>query len=250
MEIEPLKSFFSRMGGKSKIAKKLINQFPNPDSYTIYVEPFIGAGNIFFKKPYQSKTEVINDLDDTIYSIFQGVQKEGQLIEELKPISYLSKEEFMEIKNNPKKSWIEYLLLLKLSFFANCRSYNKSKPRKHNNPIIFKQSNFIKLKNRLKNVEITHQSFEKLIKEYNTPNTFFYLDPPYEGSKDYSNTVNPQDVYDAVKTIKGKFMLSYNDSAVIRELFKEFNIHTIETTYNPTQNIKNRIVTELYITNY
>ena len=43
MEIDPLRSFFGRMGGKSKIANKLISLFPDPNSYTTYVEPFIGA---------------------------------------------------------------------------------------------------------------------------------------------------------------------------------------------------------------
>lgn len=57
-------------------------------------------------------------------------------------------------------------------------------------------------------------------------------------------------MYNAVKTIKGKFMLSYNDSPLIRKLFKEFNIHTIETIYESTTTIKKRVISEVYITNY
>ena len=60
---------------------------------------------------------------------------------------------------------------------------------------------------------------------------FFYLDPPYEESKDYPNAVNPIDVYNAVKKIKGKFMLSYNDSPLIRNIFKNYNIQSIITKY-------------------
>ena len=86
--------------------------------------------------------------------------------------------------------------------------------------------------------------------KYNKPTTFFYLDPPYEDSKDYSNSVNPEDVYNAVKTIRGKFMLSYNDSPLIRKLFKEYNIHTIETIYENTTFSKKKVITEVYITNY
>lgn len=245
MEIEPLRPFFARMGGKSKIADTLISHFPDPNSYTTYVEPFIGAGNIFLRKPYKSKVEVINDLDDWIYAIFQGVKKEGQLMEQLKPIPYLSRELFNELRENPT-NWIEYLLLIKQSFFGQGRSYDASKKGGE----IFKQSDFIILKNRLKDVKITHLDFQTLIKKYNKSTTFFYLDPPYEGSKDYSNSVNPEDVYNAVKTIKGKFMLSYNDSPLIRKLFKEFHIHTIETSYESTNDIKRRIVSEVYITNY
>ena len=95
-----MRPFFGRMGGKSKIANNLISHFPDPNSYTTYVEPFIGAGNIFFRKPYKSKIEVINDLDDMVYSIFQGVKREWQVIEKLKPISYLSKEQFNKLQTN------------------------------------------------------------------------------------------------------------------------------------------------------
>lgn len=136
-------------------------------------------------------------------------------------------------------NWIDYLFLIKMSFFAQGKSYNYPK----------ETQDFI-LKNRLKDVKITHLDFQTLIKKYNKPTTFFYLDPPYEESEDYSNSVNPEDVYNAVKMIKGKFMLSYNDSPLIRKLFKEYNIHTIETTYESTANIKKRVISEVYITNY
>ena len=246
MDIEPLRPFFGRMGGKSKIANNLISHFPDPNSYTTYVEPFIGAGNIFFRKPYKSKIEVINDLDDMVYSIFQGVKREGQVIEKLKPISYLSKEQFNKLREKAS-NWIDYLFLIKTSFFNMGKSYNYPKEK---NKLILVNTDFNKLKNRLKDVKITNLDFQTLIKKYNKPTTFFYLDPPYEDSKDYSNSVNPEDVYNAVKTIKGKFMLSYNDSPLIRKLFKEYNIHTIETIYEHTTLAKKRVVIEVYITNY
>ena len=244
MEIEPLRPFFGRVGGKSNIANNLISHFPDPNSYTTYVEPFIGAGNIFFRKPYKSKVEVINDLDDMIYAIFQGVKKEGQVIEKLKPIPYFSKEQFNKLRENAS-NWIDYLFLIKMSFFTLGKSYNKAQT-----DFLLTNTDFNELKNRLKDVKITHLDFQTLIKKYNKQNTFFYLDPPYEDSEDYSNSVNPEDVYNAVKTIKGKFMLSYNNSPLIRKLFKEYNIHTIETIYSATPTVKGRVVSEVYITNY
>lgn len=248
MEIESSRPFFGRMGGKSRIANKLISLFPDPNSYTTYVEPFIGAGNIFFRKPYQSQTEVINDLDDIVYNIFKGVKTEGDLIEKLKPIPYLSKTKFKQLLDKPNKTWIDLLIIIKTSFYAQGRSYSNP-----TNKYILQNTDFIKYKDRLKNVKITNLSFEKLIDKYNTTNTFFYLDPPYEESKDYSNSVDPQDMYNAVKKIKGKFMLSYNDSPLIRSLFKEFHIHNIKTMYELGgffQGSSKKIINEVYITNY
>jgi len=251
MEIEPTRPFFGRIGGKSKIANKLISLFPNSNSYTTYVEPFIGAGNIFFRKPYKSQIEVINDLDDIVYSIFKGVKTEGDLIEKLKPIPYLSKSKFKLLLNKPNKTWIDKLIIIKTSFFSLGKAYNK-RPNDSTNYIL-QNTDFIKYKDRLKNVKITNLSFEKLIDKYNNSNTFFYLDPPYEASKDYSNSVDPQDMYNAVKKIKGKFMFSYNYSPLIRNLFKEFHIHNIKTMYElggTSQSSTKRIINEVYITNY
>ena len=53
-------------------------------------------------------------------------------------------------------------------------------------------------------------------------------------------------MYNALKNIKGKFMLSYNDSPTIRNIFKNYNIQSIITKYQSPP----REVVELIITNY
>ena len=64
-----------------------------------------------------------------------------------------------------------------------------------------------------------------MISHFDTPETFFYLDPPYEGSNDYgSGRIHPEEVFEIVKKIRGKFLLSYNDSPNIRRIFKGFHI--------------------------
>lgn len=68
--------------------------------------------------------------------------------------------------------------------------------------------------------------------------------------KDYKNYVEPEDVFTALKNIKGKFMLSYNDSLHIRKIFKAYNLEVIETAYEHTNSIGKRNVNELIITNY
>ena len=49
--------------------------------------------------------------------------------------------------------------------------------------------------------------------------------------------------------IKGKFIMSINDVAPIRELFKAFNIKEVNTAYG-IQNGKKQKVNELLILNY
>lgn len=52
-----------RRGNKSGIAEEILKYFP---SHTIYIEPFFGAGGMFFNKP-KVKYNILNDIDaDTL----------------------------------------------------------------------------------------------------------------------------------------------------------------------------------------
>ncbi|NGY69510.1 DNA adenine methylase, partial [Clostridium perfringens] len=52
-----LKPPITRLGGKSKLRKEIISMMP---AHVCYVEPFFGAGWVYFGKS-KSKIEVIND---------------------------------------------------------------------------------------------------------------------------------------------------------------------------------------------
>jgi len=52
-----------------------------------------------------------------------------------------------------------------------------------------KIKNITKYKERLKNTIIFSQDYKTIIKKYDSADTLFYLDPPYENSKDlYKNS--------------------------------------------------------------
>jgi DNA adenine methylase len=110
--------------------------------------------------------------------------------------------------------------------------------------------NYPKYRERLKDTIILNTSYENVIKEYDSPTTFFYLDPPYENSKKTTSSryesIDYTQLRDTLKSIQGKFLLSINDSPFIRELFKDFTIEEVETRYC----LKQRRVVELLIKNY
>ena len=65
--------------------------------------------------------------------------------------------------------------------------------------------------------------------------------------------MQPKDLYKLLQGLKGKFMLSYNDSVNIREIFKEYNIIEIKTNYQSAvinKHSRNMKRIELVITNY
>ena len=72
-----------------------------------------------------------------------------------------------------------------------------------------------------------------------------------EGVSDYKDFVSPNDLYKSLQGLKGKFMLSYNDSANIRKIFGKYNVRKIKTKYagvGQEGGLRNK--TELIITNY
>ena len=86
---------------------------------------------------------------------------------------------------------------------------------------------------RLQKVVIENKDFEKLIKQYDRPVSFFYCDPPYFATENYYKDVGftAKDhirLRDTLLEIKGKFLVSYNDCPEIREIWDKPNIHIEE----------------------
>ena len=63
-----------RLGNKQAIAQDIIKYFPE---HKIYIEPFFGAGGMFFNKP-KAKYNIVNDLDSDVFNLYITVvnQKE------------------------------------------------------------------------------------------------------------------------------------------------------------------------------
>jgi len=104
---------------------------------------------------------------------------------------------------------------------------------------------------------ISSKDYEKVIEEIDSPDTFFFLDPPYQGTSNglgyaQGNEFDFERFRQVVGRIKGMFMITLNDNKYIRNLFKGYIIksvkvfnHTNVVTKKETKNRK-----ELIIMNY
>ena len=240
-EYSKTKTPFGRMGGKSLLAKRIIGYFPDTEDYDIYVEPFVGAGNIFFRTvPEEGIKEIINDKDRRVYLVLKGLQEDSQKVNKGIKRGIVSKEYFEHIKGSKKPA--DIITVIKNSFLAKGDHHVHNKLNKTDYSEFFED--------RLEGVTILNEDFGGVIKKYDSPRTLFYLDPPYESlhKKDYPDYCTPDDVYKSCKSIKGFFALSYNDSSNIRSIFKEFKIIELKTLYNNESN--NQTKQELLILNY
>jgi len=246
---------FSRVGGKSKLKKIIIKKIPK---HKTYVEPFVGGGHIFFGREEPSYIEVINDKDIDIYHFYKDMKKYGSKMIN-KNWNNPTRKKFNYFLKNRPTNHIERLYrniyLSLMSYSGNRKSYIGEKTESNYHGVeLGKKYKTDKWEKRLKNVKIYNKDFEYIIKKYDAPDTFFYLDPPYEESNVnksiyYNHSVEPIRIYNALKNIKGNFLLSYNNSPNIRKLFKEFRIIKVKTSYELSGTLKSNI-TELLIKNY
>lgn len=233
----------AREGGKFRLYKKVIESFP--DNYTdmIYVEPFVGGGSVFFNTE-ETKKKVINDLDSELIAVYRQVKKDASKLQKTINGSY-TEEEFKKIKKaNPTTQFgkvVKYILKHKLTYLYSGSSFDI---RKSNINLDLSYHHDV-----LKHTTILNEDYKKVIEDYDSPYTFFYLDPPYEGSdssvKTYDN-INLQEMADILSNIKGLFLVSINNSANVRKIFNKFYITKVKTVYS----MKPRPIIELLISNY
>lgn len=87
----------------------------------------------------------------------------------------------------------------------------------------------------------------------------FILTPPYVGTENYYKDIDGfgirehEELARMLKNIKGKFLLSYNDSPVVRELYEDFVIiksSPLRYTLGENASKKRKVINKLFIVNY
>lgn len=226
--------FIPYIGGKFNMLKYLLPLIP---PHEIYVEVFGGAASLLLnKKP--SEVEVYNDIDGDLVNLFRVVRDQPQdFIKRFKYLLY-SRELYTTFSNQwfngkiPKDAVeraVRFYYLLRCSFsgaiFRGWSFAHKgAKPSR-----LFRSLDKIPLiSERLRNIYVDHLDFRKCIKNWDSPKTFFFLDPPYYGLQYYRREFSEKDHIDLrkilSKKVKGKWLLTYNDHQKIREWYKEFDM--------------------------
>lgn len=244
-----------RMGGKSRLRKKIIERIPE---HTCYIEPFFGAGWVYFGKE-PSKVEVINDVDKELINMFRMIKYHAPEIERMLEYEFSGRDMFEEYKHctveylTEIQRAVRFIYLISQSFAGKGETYGygtTSKPA----PQIFYQGVLGDIKGRLRNTYVENKSFEDIIKRYDRAHSFFFCDPPYFETAGYGSEFGQKEhllLRDTLAKIKGKFMVTINDHEQVREWYKDFNIEEVKVTYSVAKEQKARKeYSELIITNY
>lgn len=240
---------FNYIGSKTRISAKLISLFPE---HKIYVEPFSGAASVLLNKQ-PSRIEVINDVSDDIVNLFAVVSSKDtfkkfvELVSQLaysrsihKQFGKMLRQPFKFDPFNPDIKRAATYFYFKNVSFSGLYSFSTSLVIPVARVYFNKVKKLSAIHERLQNVIIEQIDFEECIRKYDTPDTLFFVDPPYFGTEHYySDDFKFEDherLLRTLKQIKGKFVLTtyYNDLYATE--LKDVYFTTIETkiTASPT----------------
>ena len=108
---------------------------------------------------------------------------------------------------------------------------------------------------RLNGVFIENLNFSECLTRYDRPHTVFYCDPPYletGGYKAKFGSTQHEQLAAQLRKIKGKFLLSINDHAKIRKLYKGMSRIKVNVRYTVSRDKSKKAQerSELVIANY
>lgn len=241
-----------RLGNKSKLATEIQKHFP---AHKIYIEPFFGAGGMFFNKP-KADFNIMNDIDSDVFNLFTVISTNKDDFEQLFKITPIHQELLNYWKEttetDPIKKAVRFVCLSNNGFMG---MPNIRFGADNNGLEVYKYLNATSEK--IFGVKFDNSDFRKFLtklcwrNEDEKERAFIYADPPYLGTTDnYSHSFtenDSSDLFDSLQESGCKWAMSEFDNEFIISQAKQRNLNII--TIGERNNLKNRR-TEILVTNY
>ena len=242
-----MKPLYKWPGGKGKEIKFFEQYFPT--DYLTYVEPFFGAGAVYFHLQHQKC--VINDLNSEAM-VFLRLIKEGKGIEIFNRLNEYENNEafYYNVRSNVGGSDLDIasrFYYLRKTCFRGLARYNRS--GEFNVPFGHYVSYDIgdllndDYKKRLDETEIFSRDFSFIFNRYNDAGNFIFIDPPYH--KTFSNYVSDgfddtqhKQLADLFKESKSKCLMIIGKTDYIEDLYKDYIVGEYSKKYAITTHVE------------
>lgn len=176
-------------GGKWLLARWIISHFP---PHRVYVEPFGGAASVLLQKP-RSYAEIYNDLDQDVVNFFRVLRDPAHAaaLQELLRLTPFSRGEFYaarQLADDPIERARRLVVRSFMGFGSAATNINystgfRSNSHRSGTTPAKDWSNYsemlLELTARLRGVCIENKCAFSLMPQHDSPETLFYLDPPY-----------------------------------------------------------------------
>lgn len=252
-----MKPPISYYGGKQRLASKIIPYIPK---HTVYAEPFCGGATVLFKKPWPDVTnnhhyrEAINDKHDELINFFRVLRDHGDELARRISLTPYSQKEHALAKEYNGDDLIErarcYYICIMQSFSNTYKAGWRTGTFSNNHPLSFKNREMLQYVDRMKDLYIANEDALKFIKRWDSPHTFFYVDPPYPGAhQGYAEKYTQEQFEELIDTLakaKGSFILSCYENEAVPKDWKRVEFSAMSTAANgKTRSNKNGARTEV-----
>lgn len=254
------------VGGKRQLLTEIMPKIDKKCS--TYVEPFLGGGAVLFE--LQPKKAIINDYNSELVNVYNVVKDNcDELVIALKEhernnssdyfydIRALDREPiYNEMSSVERAARIIYLNKTCYNglYRVNAAGQFNSPYGKYKNPNIVNEMVLRAMSKYLQtnNIKILNDDYKGALKGLRK-GAFVYLDPPYmpisssssftgytEGGFSYQHQVELKNECDKLRKKGIKFLQSNSDCMEIRELYKEYEIKTVQAKRSINSNASKR----------
>ena len=257
-------------GGKSRVAKSLIEKFPT--NISEFREPFVGGASLalLFTQKYPDIPVWINDKYEYLYSFWKTLRDRGdELSETLYEIKTehssedKAKELFVAAKAEISKA--DTFRQAQLFWILNKCSYSGLTENSSFSKTASNQNFTTRGANHLKNISqiiqhwnITNLDYEIVMNSgADSGEAFIFLDPPYkiktflygtnaEMHKNFDHTKFVEDC----KVCPHNWLVTYNVDDELKEAYTNYHQEEFRITYGMKHRPDNKLKTELLVTNF
>lgn len=246
------------MGGKSRLADRLIPLFPPHDCY---VEGFAGGAALFFLRRMPAKCEVLNDINGDLVNLYRVVQH--HLEEFVRQFKWaLSSRQIFEWQKMTRVETLTDIQRAARFFYLQQHAFGgRVEGQSFGTATTAPTINLLRIEEnlsaahlRLGGVNIENLPWDTVVERYDRPHTFIYLDPPYWDTEGYGVDFGFEHyvrMAELMHQVKGKVMVSINDHPEIRRAFAGHHMLELSIKYSVGRAKGERKETgELVITNW
>lgn len=236
--------FLPWIGGKSRLSGQIARHITGV-KHDCYVEPFMGAAHVFFRRETPAKTEVLNDANRELVTLFRVLQWHLEEFFRYFKWALVSRDEFERLRTVAPDTLTDiqraarFYYLQKLCYGGRAKNatYGASMSGKPRLNLLRMEEQLSEVHLRLSQVQIECLPWAECIRRYDREHTLFYIDPPYYGCEDYyGKDMFGREEYaqmaELLARLKGRFILSLNDTPEVRAIFNAFHTTEVRVRYS------------------
>lgn len=237
-----MKRVLNYPGSKWNIAPSIVSRIPEHHSY---VEPFFGSGAVLFNKPV-SDIETVNDLDSDVTNLFMCIQRDSERLARLAMTTPFSRDIYdSSFIRSETDDYIDNFERA-VDFLVKCWQGYGFRTNRYKvgwkNDVVGREKAYalwnwyrlpewvIDVAERLRMVQIENKPALELIKHFNKPGVFMYIDPPYlfetRSGKQYKYEMFDKDHEEMLRELlksNAKIMISGYESDMYNDYLHTWN---------------------------